>query len=107
MALAAGRWGNGLVPHIITLPGTRDGADNVFAQQDLTTTTATTEIAMGARVYSSLFRTYWTDHSGASVVNWGRIWNIAPGNTTDLTTQLSGIMLLEAMAELKQLNLVD
>jgi Ca2+-binding RTX toxin-like protein len=67
------------VPQIVTLPGTRPGPDNVFAQQNLTST-ATTEIAAGTRIYSSLFRTYWTNESGASIVNHGEIWNIAPGN---------------------------
>ena len=49
----------------------------------------------------------WSSGTNKNQLLFGSAWNTAPGNTTDLTTQLSGIMLLEAMAELKQLNLVD
>ena len=49
----------------------------------------------------------WNGGTNKSNMLFGSAWNTAPANTTDLTIQLSGIMLLEAMAELKQLNLVD
>jgi hypothetical protein len=32
----------------------------------------------------------------------GSAWDKAPGSSTDLTIQLSGIMLVEALAELKK-----
>ena len=40
-------------------------------------------------------------------LNLGSAWNSAPGATSDFTIQLSGIMLFEAMAELKKLKLVS
>jgi len=49
----------------------------------------------------------WTNGTNKSLILFGTAWNIAPSNTTDFTTQLSGIMLFESMAELKKLNLVD
>ena len=49
----------------------------------------------------------WSTGTNKSQVLFGSAWNTAPGSTNDLTIQLSGIMLFEAMAELKKLNLVD
>ena len=49
----------------------------------------------------------WSSGINKSNILFGSAWNTAPGSTTDLTTQLSGIMLFEAMAELKQLNLLN
>ena len=49
----------------------------------------------------------WNGGTNKNNILFGSAWNTAPASTTDLTTQLSGIMLFEAMAELKQLNLVD
>ena len=49
----------------------------------------------------------WNEGTNKTSLFFGTAWNTAPGSTTDLTTQLSGIMLFEAMAELKQLNLVN
>ena len=49
----------------------------------------------------------WAKGTNKSVPLFGSNWNAAPGTVTDLTIQLSGIMLLEAMAELKKLKLVD
>ena len=37
----------------------------------------------------------------------GSAWDKAPGNTVDFTVQESGVMLLEALAELKKLGLVN
>jgi predicted alpha-1,6-mannanase (GH76 family) len=51
--------------------------------------------------------TLWTKGTNKNLVLFGSAWDKVPGNTTDLTIQLSGIMLFEAMAELKKLNLVD
>jgi predicted alpha-1,6-mannanase (GH76 family) len=51
--------------------------------------------------------TLWSKGTNKNLVLFGSAWNTAPGNTTDLTIQLSGIMLFEAMAELKKLNLVN
>jgi len=50
--------------------------------------------------------TLWSKGTNKNQVLFGSAWSTAPGNTTDLTIQLSGIMLFEAMAELKKLNLV-
>lgn len=41
-----------------------------------------------------------TNKSG--IILFGSAWDKAPGNSTDLTIQLSGIMLIEALAELKK-----
>jgi predicted alpha-1,6-mannanase (GH76 family) len=49
----------------------------------------------------------WSTGTNKNQVLFGSAWNAAPGSTNDLTVQLSGIMLFEAMAELKKLNLVD
>jgi predicted alpha-1,6-mannanase (GH76 family) len=51
--------------------------------------------------------TLWGKGTNKNLVLFGSAWDVAPANTTDLTTQLSGIMLFEAMAELKKLNLVN
>ncbi|MDF2188374.1 glycoside hydrolase family 76 protein [Paraflavitalea sp. CAU 1676] len=48
----------------------------------------------------------WSKGTNKSLTLFGNAWDKAPGNTTDLTTQLSGAMLLEAMAELKKLDLL-
>ena len=48
----------------------------------------------------------WSKGTNKSLILFGNAWDKAPGNTTDLTTQLSGAMLLEAMAELKKLDLL-
>lgn len=37
----------------------------------------------------------------------GPNWGAQPGKTTDLTTQLSGLMLIEAMAKLDKAGLLD
>jgi len=50
--------------------------------------------------------TLWSKGTNKNLVLFGSAWDKAPGNTTDLTIQLSGIMLFEAMAELKKLDLV-
>ena len=49
----------------------------------------------------------WNGGTNKTTILFGSAWNVAPGGTTDLTVQLSGIMLFEAMAELKKLNLVN
>lgn len=49
----------------------------------------------------------WSTGTNKSLVLFGSAWNAAPGNSTDFTVQLSGIMLFEAMAELKKLSLTD
>lgn len=50
--------------------------------------------------------TLWSKGTNKNLVLFGNAWDKAPDNQTDCTTQLSGIMLFEAMAELKKLNLV-
>ncbi len=49
----------------------------------------------------------WSTGTNTSQILFGSAWNTAPGSTTDLTTQLSGCMLFESMAELKELKLVE
>jgi len=49
----------------------------------------------------------WSNGTNKMLILFGSAWNAAPGGITDLTVQLSGIMLFEAMAELKKLNLVN
>lgn len=49
----------------------------------------------------------WSKATNKNQVLFNNNWETMPGTTTDLTTQLSGIMLFEAMAELKKLNLVN
>lgn len=49
----------------------------------------------------------WSKGTNKAMMLFGSAWDKAPGNSNDLTVQLSGIMLLEAMAELKKLNLLN
>jgi Ca2+-binding RTX toxin-like protein len=63
------------VPHIITLPGTRNGPDNIFAQQNILSGT----YVVSATAYASMPRLFWSDTWG-SILNNGTIWNIAQGN---------------------------
>ncbi|MBS1567249.1 MAG: glycosyl hydrolase family 76 [Bacteroidetes bacterium] len=48
----------------------------------------------------------WSKGTNKTYVFFGGAWDSAPANSTDLTIQLSGIMLMEAMAELKGKNLL-
>lgn len=48
----------------------------------------------------------WSQGTNKALILFGNAWDKAPGNTNDLTVQLSGIMLMEALAELKKLNLL-
>jgi predicted alpha-1,6-mannanase (GH76 family) len=50
--------------------------------------------------------TLWSKGTNKSLILFGSAWDKAPGNNTDLTIQLSGVMLTEAIAELKKLNLL-
>lgn len=50
--------------------------------------------------------TLWSKGTNKSLILFGSAWDKIPGNSTDLTIQLSGVMLTEAMAELKKLNLL-
>lgn len=52
-------------------------------------------------------KSLWSKGTNKNLVLFNSAWDKLPGNSVDLTVQLSGIMLMEAMAELKQLNLVD
>ena len=63
------------MPHIITLPGTRNGPDNIFAQQNILTGT----YVIGASAYASLTNLFWSDTFG-SILNNGTIWNISQTN---------------------------
>jgi predicted alpha-1,6-mannanase (GH76 family) len=49
----------------------------------------------------------WTNGTNKNQILFGSSWNTTPAATNDFTNQLSGIMLFEAMAELKSLNLID
>jgi len=49
----------------------------------------------------------WTKGVNKNYILFGNAWNSMPGATNDFTNQLSGIMLMEAMAELKALSLVN
>jgi predicted alpha-1,6-mannanase (GH76 family) len=49
--------------------------------------------------------TLWSKGTNKQFPLFGNAWDKAPGNTIDFTIQLSGIMLLEAAAEMKKLNL--
>lgn len=49
----------------------------------------------------------WSKGTNKALILFGSAWDKAPGNSNDLTIQLSGIMLFEAMAELKKLNLLQ
>jgi predicted alpha-1,6-mannanase (GH76 family) len=51
--------------------------------------------------------TLWSKGTNKTQVLFGSSWENKPGTTTDLTIQLSGVMLIEAMAELKKLKLVE
>jgi predicted alpha-1,6-mannanase (GH76 family) len=52
-------------------------------------------------------KTLWTKGTNKAQSLFGSAWDKAPATSTDLTIQLSGIMLMEALAELKKLNLVN
>ncbi len=51
--------------------------------------------------------TLWSKGTNKDNVLFGSAWDKAPGSSTDFTIQESGVMLFEALAELKKLNLVD
>jgi predicted alpha-1,6-mannanase (GH76 family) len=52
-------------------------------------------------------KSLWTKGTDKTKVLFASAWNKLPGASTDFTVQLSGIMLFEAMAALKKLNLVQ
>jgi predicted alpha-1,6-mannanase (GH76 family) len=52
-------------------------------------------------------KSLWSKGTNKDLVLFGSAWDKKPGNSVDFTIQLSGIMLFEAMAELKKLSLVD
>ena len=49
----------------------------------------------------------WSKATNKSLILFNTAWDKMPGNSTDLTTQLSGVMLTEALATLKKMNLID
>ena len=49
----------------------------------------------------------WSKGTNKGLILFGNAWDKAPGNSNDLTIQLSGIMLMEAMAGLEKLNLLE
>jgi predicted alpha-1,6-mannanase (GH76 family) len=49
----------------------------------------------------------WLNGNSRPQLLFGSAWNRSPGSSNEFTVQLSGLMLLEAMAELKKLNLVE
>jgi hypothetical protein len=49
----------------------------------------------------------WSKGTNKDYVLFGSAWDKAPGSSVDFTVQESGVMLFEALAELKKLNLVD
>ncbi len=51
--------------------------------------------------------TLWSKGTTLPAGLFGPDWKTPPGANTSLTTQLSGVMLMEAMAELRKLNLLD
>ncbi len=51
--------------------------------------------------------TMWNYGTNKNNTLFGSNWNMAPGNGVDFTVQESGVMLLEALAELKKLGLVN
>jgi predicted alpha-1,6-mannanase (GH76 family) len=51
--------------------------------------------------------TLWTTGTNKSFVFFGSTWDKPPGSVNELPIQLSGIMLLEAVAELKKANLIN
>lgn len=59
--------------------------------------------------YISFLRTngesLWSKGTNKGQLFFGSAWDKAPGSTTDLSIQLSGIMLIEALAELKKAQL--
>ncbi len=52
-------------------------------------------------------QTLWSKGTTMPDILFGPDWKTAPGLSTSLTPQLSGVMLIEAMAELKKQNLVN
>ncbi|MDJ1482804.1 glycoside hydrolase family 76 protein [Cytophagaceae bacterium YF14B1] len=52
-------------------------------------------------------QTLWSKGTTMPDILFGPDWKVAPGLTTSLTPQLSGVMLIEALAELKKQNLVN
>ncbi|HEY3388847.1 MAG TPA: alpha-1,6-mannanase, partial [Prolixibacteraceae bacterium] len=51
--------------------------------------------------------TLWREGTNKSLVLFSPYWKTKPGSTTDLTTQSSGAMLIEAAALLKKENLLE
>ena len=51
--------------------------------------------------------TLWSKGANKDYVLFGGAWDTAPGSTGDFTVQESGVMLFEALAELKKLGLVN
>jgi predicted alpha-1,6-mannanase (GH76 family) len=49
----------------------------------------------------------WSKGTNKNSILFNTAWDRMPGNSTDLTTQLSGVMLMESLAKLKDLNLID
>jgi predicted alpha-1,6-mannanase (GH76 family) len=49
----------------------------------------------------------WASGTNKNQLLFGSAWNTIPGTTNDFTNQLSGVMLFEALAELKSLNLIN
>jgi predicted alpha-1,6-mannanase (GH76 family) len=49
----------------------------------------------------------WSKGTNKNLLLFGSAWDTAPGNSTDLTVQLSGAMLMEALAELKKTGLLN
>lgn len=52
-------------------------------------------------------KSMWSKATNKNTVLINTAWDKMPGNSTDLTTQMSGVMLMEAMARLQNLNLID
>jgi predicted alpha-1,6-mannanase (GH76 family) len=50
-------------------------------------------------------QTLWAKGTNKNSVLFGSAWDKIPGSTVDFTVQLSGMMMIEAAAELKKLNL--
>lgn len=51
--------------------------------------------------------TLWREGTNKSLILFSPYWKTKPGSTTDLTTQTSGAMLIEAVALLKKQNLLE
>jgi predicted alpha-1,6-mannanase (GH76 family) len=49
----------------------------------------------------------WSKGTNKNSILFNTAWDRMPGNSTDLTTQLSGVMLMESLAKLKELDLID